>query len=222
MLREETQELLLMIQCTYQNFNPVDKTIAANAWTLALKDVTFEQAQQAFVAYWRADQKGFPPTPGNLIAIIQEISTQKELNENEAWSLVEKAMQNSTYNSESEFVKLPPLVQKAVGSPGQLRSWATDESGNRTVMASNFMRVYRNEVIEKKDYMRLPENLKALADKNKENTYAALIQKSNQELIQIAMNNPPGKLLEGKTDQEVSGIPEEINERLQRLKASLH
>lgn len=215
MLREETQRLLMMIQGSYSNFKPVDQTVAINTWNLALADISFKQAQQAFLTYLRRDISGFAPTPGKLLEIIHEISEENQPNENEAWTMVEKALRNSTYNSESEFAKLPSLVQKAVGSPGQLRSWALEESGSRQVMASNFMRVYRAEQLKQKDYEKLPENLKALVNKKNENSYSAQIQQKNQEMIQITLNEDPAE------QEENSGISEKNNERLQALKEKL-
>ena len=58
------------------------------------------------------------------------------------------------------FQKLPPLIQKAVGSPGQLRAWATDEDYNSQVASSNFMRAYRSEAAQQTEYDRLPDDLK--------------------------------------------------------------
>lgn len=120
MLREETAKLLMMIQGAYPNYKPDNKTVTINTWNLALSDISFDLAQKAFLAYLRADTKGFAPTPGQLIALVRELNTPKQLNELEAWSLVEKAIRNSIYNSQEEFSKLPPLVQKAVGSPYDL------------------------------------------------------------------------------------------------------
>lgn len=113
MLREETAKLLMMIQGAYPNYKPDNKTVTINTWNLALSDISFDLAQKAFLAYLRADTKGFAPTPGQLIALVRELNTPKQLNELEAWSLVEKAIRNSIYNSQEEFSKLPPLVQKA-------------------------------------------------------------------------------------------------------------
>lgn len=39
------------------------------------------------------------------------------------WLINNLQMRNSIYNSEEEFSKLPPVVQKAVVSLGQLREW---------------------------------------------------------------------------------------------------
>ena len=92
MLREETAKLLMMIQGAYPNYKPDNKTVTINTWNLALSDISFDLAQKAFLAYLRADTKGFAPTPGQLIALVRELNTPKQLNELEAWSLVEKAI----------------------------------------------------------------------------------------------------------------------------------
>ena len=69
MLREETAKLLMMIQGAYPNYKPDNKTVTINTWNLALSDISFDLAQKAFLAYLRADTKGFAPTPGQLIAL---------------------------------------------------------------------------------------------------------------------------------------------------------
>ena len=48
MTREETQNLLAMIQATYPNFNPPDRTAAVNAWRMALSDCEWDTVQRAF------------------------------------------------------------------------------------------------------------------------------------------------------------------------------
>ena len=61
-----------------------------------------------------------------------------------------------------EYNKLPPVVQKAVGSPSQLREWGMDEDFNESVVSSNFMRVYRNELSKQHRDACMPEDVKAL------------------------------------------------------------
>lgn len=66
--------------------------------------------------------------------------------------MVRKAIANGIYGAETEYSKLPPLVQKAVGDPGQLRAWATSEAESlETVAQSNFMRCYRAELKRSED-----------------------------------------------------------------------
>ena len=98
MLREEAAKLLMMMQGAYPNYKPLDKTVTVNTWHLALSDISFDLAQQAFLAYLRSDTSGFAPAPGQLIALVQSLHTPKQMNELEAWTLVEKAIRNSSYN----------------------------------------------------------------------------------------------------------------------------
>ena len=126
MTREKVQDFLAMVQATYPNYKPPDKTAAVNAWTIALEDFDENEVALAFKAYMTTNTTGFAPVPGQLIEIMQTITSPQELNEVEAWSLVRKAISHSGYNSKEEFAKLPPVVRKAVGLPGQLRSWAID------------------------------------------------------------------------------------------------
>ena len=72
MLRDETAKLLMMIQGAYPNYKPDNKTVTVNTWFLALSDIPFGLAEKAFLAYLRADTKGFAPTPGQLIAFVSK------------------------------------------------------------------------------------------------------------------------------------------------------
>ena len=88
------------------------------------------------------------------------------LNELEAWTIVSKALRNGYYGAEEEFEKFPPIVKKVVGSPSMLQMWATDEYFNESVVSSNFMRAYRQEVEEQKELQALPADVKALISNN--------------------------------------------------------
>ncbi len=214
MLREETAKLLMMIQGAYPNYKPDNKTVTINTWNLALSDISFDLAQKAFLAYLRADTKGFAPTPGQLIALVRELNTPKQLNELEAWSLVEKAIRNSIYNSQEEFSKLPPLVQKAVGSPNVLRLWAADGSYSEQVASSNFMRSYRNEAKKQEEYEKLPADMQQMIDQTNRNSYSAQIREKNRDAIQI-MTTTENAEIEAK--DEPTGISQQSDERLKKL-----
>jgi hypothetical protein len=85
------------------------------------------------------------------------------MTEQEAWALVAKAVQRSTYGSVEEFAKLPPEIQAVVHDPGQLRQWAIGPSESlETVVASNFMRSFRAKQKASKEYMALPTSVKQL------------------------------------------------------------
>lgn len=166
MTREETQDFLAMVQAAYPNFNPPNKTAAVNAWYLVLNDYSWGTVQNAFAVYMSTNASGFAPAPGQIIEKIKMISEPQELNELEAWNLVSKALRNSTYNSEEEFSRLPPLVQKAVGSPGQLRLWSTDENFSEGVASSNFIKCYRMVAIRATEIAKIPANIRQLIESN--------------------------------------------------------
>lgn len=160
MTRNDVQDLLAMIQGAYPNFNPANKTATVGAWTMALEDFDKNQIALALKAYMRTNTSGFAPAPGQLIELIQEVTQPNQMNELEAWTLVSKAIRNSAYNSESEFAKLPELVQKALGSAAQLRIWAMDEEYNESVNSSHFMRTYRAVCEREKQVAKMPAEIR--------------------------------------------------------------
>lgn len=168
MKRGESAKLLAMVHQIYPNAKAADNQVAqANSWALVLRDWSYEQMEAALVAFAANDKKGFPPSPGQLIDTAINL-TQKgdELTEQEAWSLVQRALSNGTYGYREEYAKLPPLVRACIGSPNQLREWAqTDASAINTVTASNFMRSYRAKKASKDRYARTPEFIQAASDK---------------------------------------------------------
>lgn len=150
MTREETVKILMIIQAAYPNYKPQDKTIAVNVWFEMLGDIPYEQVSTAIKAYIQTDKSGFAPSIGDIRDKVQSIfSDTQELNETSAWSMVWKAICNSGYHAEEEFAKLPPVIQKAVHSPAQLREWALLENIDGktiTVLQSDFQRTFRAEL----------------------------------------------------------------------------
>ena len=110
-------------------------------WQELFAQIPGEQVFGAARAFIQGDTKGFMPVPGQLIALIGK---SQELGEQEAWDLVTRAASRSTYYAQEEFDKLPPQIQRTLGSPATLRSWAAvDVSQLQTVIASHFKRDYR-------------------------------------------------------------------------------
>jgi hypothetical protein len=123
----------------------------------------YELVAAAVKAFISGDGKGFPPAIGQIKERIRQITQPEEMTEQEAWTLVSKALRNSTYGSEEEFAKLPPEIQAVVHDPGQLRQWATSPADEvETVIASNFMRSFRAKQKVNKEYMALPTSVKQL------------------------------------------------------------
>lgn len=163
MTRDETKQILMRISSVYPNYKPSsDLRFVVETWNEYLADYTYEQVKMALKAYIATDTSGFAPGIGQLIEKMAMIVQPNQVNELEAWTMVSKAIRNSTYNSESEFEKLPLLVQKALGSAAQLRIWAMDEGYNESVNSSNFMRSYRAVIEREKQMAKMPAEIKDL------------------------------------------------------------
>ena len=162
MNRDETARILSVMSVAFPNFRPENKAFMLSTWENLLKDFSYEQINYALTAYIRTDTTGFAPSIGQLINQISKAKHSDDLNEGEAWSLVRKALENGIYGSTKEFEKFPPLVKRAVGSPEQLRVWATDENYNESVIASNFKRAYAAAVERSKEEEKIPEQMRQL------------------------------------------------------------
>ncbi len=144
MEREQFKTLVKGMKAVYSDPKFIADKDAFDVWYSLLQDLDYDIASQAIQKYMMSNR--FPPTIADIRAGATDFTAPQELNEMEAWSLVSKAIRNSGYNSAEEFAKLPPLVQKAVGLPSQLRTWALDENYNEEVAMSSFQRAYRSEL----------------------------------------------------------------------------
>lgn len=162
MTQEEFLRIAKAIKAIYIDSKIFDDEESFAVWYETVKDVTYQEAYQAFFVH--ANSSPYPPKPSDLRRFAYG-ETNPELNEHEAWSLVSKAIRNGNYGAEEEFNKLPPIVQKAVGSPNNISNWALLPCNDvQTVIASNFMRQYRAELERAKlesladDALKLTEN----------------------------------------------------------------
>lgn len=160
MTKDECKGLLMVIQATYPNFKISDPQTMLNAWYLFLKDYEADQITMSLKTYVATSNTGFAPSVSQLIGGLTKTMEYNELSEAEAWSLVSKALRNSAYHSKEEFERLPKEVQRAVGSPSQLRVWALDESYNESVVMSQFLRTYRTVLQRAKEINQLPHELR--------------------------------------------------------------
>lgn len=199
MTRDEIKQLLMRIQTVYPNWKPqTDLRFVVETWNEYLFDYSYEQMLLALKAFIATDTSGFAPNIGQLIEKARMISCPEEMNEMEAWALVSKALRNGYYGAEEEFEKLPPLIQKAVGQPSQLRQWAQTESNSiENVVQSNFLRTYRSVVNRSNEVARMPVEIrKMIEDINPrpmiENQNMSLIQ--NQEIERKTTEMPEGAM----------------------------
>ena len=166
MTREETIQLLMMVQAAYPNYKPQDKTIAVNMWHEMLKDHDRDIVMASFKAFVQADSSGFAPSVGQILGLIRKASvshTETMLEPLEAWAMVSKALRNGYYGAEEEFAKLPPLVQKAVGSAMNIRNWSqTDLKSIENVVMSQFLSAYKTVQKREEELASIPESLRVV------------------------------------------------------------
>ena len=174
MTMQETGEIMDILATAYPEFynrpgSPdMGKTI--KLWASMFQDDPLPVVAAAVKALIASDVKGYPPKIGQIKEKIRMLTMPDEMTEMEAWNLVANALRNSAYGSKEEYAKLPPDIQKLVGSPNQLREWAVmDIDELQSVVASNFQRSYRVTAKRKAEFMELPSDIRnfiaPLADK---------------------------------------------------------
>jgi hypothetical protein len=164
MTRDDTKKILMRIQTTYPNWKPQgDLSLVIDVWHEYLEAYTYQEILGAVKAYVLSDTSGFAPTVGQLVGKLHGMmkSIEPELGGLEAWSMVSKALRNGYYGAEEEYAKLPPLVQKAVGNPANLRNWSqSDLKSIETVIMSQFLNAYRAECSRANELAMIPDSLK--------------------------------------------------------------
>jgi hypothetical protein len=103
----------------------------------------------------------YPPTIADVKEKIAMITQPPAMTEMEAWQMVKSAI--SYYNATETFSRLPPILQKIVGSPNTLREWAQMEAETvDSVIQSNFMRSYKVRAAQEKERAMLPESTRQM------------------------------------------------------------
>lgn len=165
MTDQDVTKMFFMVKAAYPRmFKDYDEVMTSNyidAWYMVFKDVPAEQGFKGLKVYMSTETTGFPPSPGQIMECIHYLTPDDLPNEMEAWALVDKAVKNSTYNSQEEFEKLPQIVKRAVRNPARLKEWAKmDISEYQTVEQSNFMRTYRAEVEKARMNEKIPQDIR--------------------------------------------------------------
>lgn len=109
-------------------------------------------------------EREFAPTIGAVKAKIYKITHPDEMTAQEAWVLVSRAVSRcDLQNPSKEFERLPPAVQRAVGSANQLREWGmVDEDIFGSVIASNFRKIWDKQQVREREQAALPAELRQM------------------------------------------------------------
>ena len=142
MTRDETKKLLIVITTTYPNFHLNDPALAVDTWWKILEPDNGQDIFDAFKVYARTDTSEFAPTPGKLHMMIAD-RQQEGLSEGEILTHLTQASRKGNYQFEEAFAELPPLLQKAVGSPTVIKNWASMEHEGLSYAFNNVIKVYK-------------------------------------------------------------------------------
>ena len=170
MTRSETGKIVAVIkkcfQGYYKDYTVEDLNDMVNIWEMMLGDYSYEEVNAGLTVFIRSDKSGYPPTPGQLIDHIHKLKEKPEnrLDEGQAWSLVWKAICDSNYHASERFSELPPLVQRAVGSPEVLKGWAQTDIKDSEFLKNDFQRAYRTAQDRHTEEAKIPESVKVLME----------------------------------------------------------
>ena len=165
MNREETKKIIFVIRAnypeSYSRLSDKDLDLLLLSWTALLADYSYEEVSVAIQNYLVNDVYGRAPKIGQIIDCLQKVNEKGTLNANEAWALVYKAICNSTYNAETEFNKLPPAVQKAVGHYHNLQDYAAmDVKDVQVTVKAHFKSIYEVELRREQELQKLPQAIR--------------------------------------------------------------
>ena len=165
MTRDETIDLLSVLKAAYPNFyRDMTRTDADNVidlWFDMFKDKPAGLVALAIKRHIATDTKGFPPHIGAINDAIVKIQQPEEMTEIEAWNMVRNAIRSYSWDAKEQFDKLPPVLQRLVGSPSQLMEWAQmDADVVASVVASNFQRSYKARAANEREFLALPADVK--------------------------------------------------------------
>ena len=163
--RYQTTLVLSVLKAAYphafQNMSKADGEAMLNLWATMFHDESYEEVNAAVTLLIATRTVGYSPTVGEVKEQIRKLHHTNDIDEAYAWTLVSKASRNGSYHSVEEFNKLPPVVQRAVGSPEQLKQWAAmDAETVESVVASNFKRAFRVQVERDAELEKLPSQVR--------------------------------------------------------------
>ena len=161
MTRSETAQIITIMQLNYPDtFQSMsDQTLfgLVDLWQRMFAEEPAALVQAAVEAHIRTSTDRFMPNIGVIKEEIRKLTAPEQMSEAEAWTRIKKALSNGLYGAEEEYVKLPPVLQRLVGSPSRLREWAQmDADTVEAVIGSNIQRSYRAISAQEAEWAKLP------------------------------------------------------------------
>lgn len=163
MTENEAAKILALLREYYpRDVESTTVRAKVRAWYLVLQDYPYDVVQAAAISFAANDRKGFMPSPGQIVEQIKMVAEPESLTAQDAWNLVSRAVSAADFMCPSkQYEKLPPEVQRAVGSPNMIREWGlVDEDTFNTVIYSNFIKAYGVHQKRREAMAAIPESIR--------------------------------------------------------------
>ena len=162
MTLNETAKIIAAMQVNYPDtFQGMDQDVVKGMvalWHKCFEAEPYKLVEAAVIGFIQTSNERYMPNIGMIKEEIRKLTAPEGMSANEAWARVSKAISNGIYGYREEYAKLPPVLQKCVGSANQLREWAMmDAETVQSVVASNFQRSYRTVQAREEELSKLPE-----------------------------------------------------------------
>ena len=226
MTKKEVANLLMVIAMTYPNSkiassqeNLVDEV---NAWHIFLSDMDCNGVNLALKSFVKSHGSPFPPSVSELVEEYNKISEKvqtEELSEMQAWNLCYNAICESGGDdpiyAQRAFDKLPEIVQRTVGTPGNLHEMATDSRFNEAVERSNFLRNFERQRERMAEERRFIPEVRAMIEAGREER-KSLVSKFDTP-VGIATTAEPERETEETWDESAENHAK-VREMIERMK----
>ena len=168
--REEINKVMFTLRVSYPayfaKYTVTDFTYMGEAWAMYFEDYSLQDVMMGLKAYVAGGDRGFPPSPGQIIDKIQMIKNppSQELTAEEAWGrYVYPAICDGYYHARERFEAMPERIRKAVGSPDSLRELSQGDIDTvQSVEKSHFIRTYNEVRTREREEAKLPQSIRAL------------------------------------------------------------
>ena len=197
MTKLECKKIVLAMMALYQRFYPAPNEILSmlsDAWYTIIGEYSYEEANQGLIQYARSESTGFPPSPGQVVNCIERTRDTASLcaiDEGQAWALALRAISDSTYHAAERFAELPPIIQRAIGSPEALQAMGMEQGALLSVIKGQFLKSYAAALEQTRAEKHMPEHVRNLA-----------LEVSNKLLGGRNTSGPPSAWIEGPTGEQ--------------------
>lgn len=150
----------------YKGASQKDLLAVVALWQEMFENDDYETVAHAVKRLIALDEKGFPPVIGQIKEQMDKLIASNRLSANDAWILARRAVRHDLTEACRLFDALPCEVRAVVGRPSVLCEWALcDDKTLSSVVASNFMRAYRENEQFTKEERKLPKALQNASQK---------------------------------------------------------